>query len=197
MNTLFECWNGGIVEWDGLSAPRLSFPYAVNDSELLAFFLISARACQLQSRLGWQLNFAGKACSVPLFPAQEMMNLLYKIQQQCGYGPTLVRCNRESMNDDDVLLLRIKWVHLASGQANSYMPFIGTRLNDRVLARPQPFVVACDRELEVSFSRFGQLQRVGRRNLLEVLGIDDASGFSVSNSLIEKATQGLGSVENL
>ncbi len=157
MNTLFECWNAGIIEWDGTAAPRLSFSYPVASNEMLAFFLISARINQLLTKQDWQLSFASQVYSVPPFPSYEMCRVLSQLPVQLGYGPSLQLEKPNPKLGDDCVLSHLNWLHLASGRIYSYAPFIGERCQRKQLRRSRGVIVASCEELSVRFNQEGHL----------------------------------------
>ena len=182
MNTLFECWNGGIVEWDGLSSPRLSFSFAISSNDMLTFFLVSGRICQLMTRAEWQLSFAGKAYSIPPFPRQEMGRLLDLIPRQFGYSPVLHESYTQQ-DQEEYSIYQLRWAHLASGRVHTYAPFIGMRCERRRWQRKQPLVLASCDFLDVRFDLNGQLTGSGDAALVERLGLTYGNGYQSAHML--------------
>ncbi len=183
MNTLFECWNAGVIEWDGMTTPVLSFSYPVSSNEMLAFFLISARLNQLLTKQDWQLSFAGVAYSVPPFPSYEMCRLLGQIPVLFGYGPRLLLVNALGKNTDESPLSHLHWVHLASGDIVRYAPFIGARRQHHRQPKANGLVVASCDEMQVHFRRDGRLTGIGDLAMIERLELCHHRSFQTAYML--------------
>lgn len=192
MKTLFECWNAGVAEWDGISSPKLGFPFPVRSKEILAFFLVSARLNQLLSKQEWQLSFAGRAYAVPPFPSQEMCRALAQIPSQFGYSPLLHLTQPSPKQGAEYVLSQLRWVHLASGSVSSYSPFVGERLSQSRCKKPKNLVMASCEQLGVRFNRYGHLEGAGGIVLMERLGICSSLSYQTAYMLQQyfKAQQG-------
>lgn len=173
MNTLFECWNAGVVEWDGLSSPRLRFSFPVPSHDALAFFLLSARMSQLISKQEWGLNFAEQAYSVPHFPVAEVSRLLGQFPSLFGYAPVLSYSLPFKKDKSIPVLSKMAWVHLASGHAYSYAPFVGRRCSlAKLYKKSKGIVVASSERLSVQFDADGVMVGTGCSALMEQLALN-------------------------
>ena len=53
MITLFECWNGGTVQYDGIHPPQFVFAFPAANAELVKFFQLSGRICEVLTGSEW------------------------------------------------------------------------------------------------------------------------------------------------
>lgn len=180
MKTLFECWNAGVVEWDGLSAPKLSFAFPIASNEMLAFFLVSARINQLLSKLDWQLSFAGQVYPVPPFPSHEMCRVLSQLPIQFGYGPMLQLSRPGAHQGEECALSQLQWVHMASGKIYSFAPFVGVRCSKSHARKHKALVVASSDALQVDFNAWGLLTGTGDMGLMERLPVCSSLGYQTA-----------------
>lgn len=183
MQTLFECWNAGVVEWDGLSSPKISFSFPITSNEMLAFFLVNARLNQLLSKQDWQLSFAGQVYAVPPFPCQEMCRILAQLPSQFGYGPLLQRSSPSLSQGEEYSLSQLQWVHLASGRVFSYAPFVGVRSSNKRCRKPHGVVVASCEQLTVNFDRYGRFMGNGDIAVMNKMGICHSLGYQTAYML--------------
>lgn len=72
MITLFECWNGGTVQWDRINPPQFVFNFPPRSPEIITFYQLSGRICEVMTQTDWHLNMAGQLCDIPNLPPQEI-----------------------------------------------------------------------------------------------------------------------------
>ncbi|MBW8192558.1 hypothetical protein K0504_16075 [Neiella marina] len=197
MITLFECWNGGIVEWDGLSSPQISFSFPVANGDVLAFFLICGRIAQLHTRTDWQLRFGTTSVRIPSLPQNEVNQLSERIRRKLGYMPLLVNNVRQDVNAEESLLRQMQWVEIATGRIDAYLPFIGLRQGKQRYVRNFTQQVLTGAQAEVRFSRDGHLCGGSDFSLIQLLGIHREPNLRTSSMLLQEAWNQLGHASNL
>lgn len=85
MTTLFECWNGCQIHWDGFHPPQfLFFPYPPANLQVLGFYQLSGRTTEVLTGAEWVLNMAGNTYDAPNPPAPEIQGFVQAAQQQMG-----------------------------------------------------------------------------------------------------------------
>lgn len=187
MITLFECWNGGIVEWDGLSSPQISFSFPIVNGDVLAFFLICGRIAQLHSRTDWQLRFGTKSVRIPQLPQAEVSLLAERIRHKLGYMPLLINDVRRDIHAEESLLRRLQWVEIASGRIDAYLPFVGLRQGKQCYVHKLTQQVLSGAQAEVRFSRDGHLCGGSDFSLMQLLGIHREPQLHTSSMLLQQA----------
>ncbi|GGA62764.1 hypothetical protein GCM10011369_00010 [Neiella marina] len=196
MITLFECWNGGVVEWDGLSSPQISFSFSVTDGDVLAFFLLCGRIAQLHTKTDWQLRFGVTPVSIPALPQREVCSLLESMRQNLGYMPLLQNDVTKDINAEETLLRRLQWVEVATGRIDTYTPFVGLRKGKHTYMRRLPQRVLTGSQTEVWFTG-GQLQGGIDHSLIKILGLHRDPALRNSSVQLQEAWNQLGHASNL
>ena len=88
MVTLFECWNGGTVQWDQINPPEFVFAFPPASKEVIIFFQLSGRVCEILTNAGWHLNMGGQLFDIPNLPSNEIFNFVNSIKNTMGYAAT-------------------------------------------------------------------------------------------------------------
>ena len=90
MVTLFECWNGGTVQWDGMSPPHFIFAFPPASPEMVAFFQLSGRICEVLTQSEWILNIGGQLFDIPNLPVEEADSFALRMRDRIGYVPVTI-----------------------------------------------------------------------------------------------------------
>ena len=137
MVTLFECWNGGTAQWDRISPPQFVFAFPPGSPEIVTFFQLSGRICEVLTQSDWHLNIGGQLFDVPNLPAQEITNFVLNVRDKMGYASVPVPCQLGNPFIGYFTVPLALWVNVNTGRADMYNPFTGLVYGQQLLP-PQP-----------------------------------------------------------
>jgi hypothetical protein len=138
MVTWFECWNGGTVRWDPASPPQFVFALPPEDPEMVRFFQLSGRICEVLTQSEWLLNLGGRFFDIPNLPDGEIQRLVQQIRSHLGYVPISVPYQLAHPLAGVVTIPLALWVNVASGRADVYSPATGLVRGQQLLAPQAP-----------------------------------------------------------
>jgi hypothetical protein len=164
---MFECWNGGQAVYHN-QQPAFVFQFPAQGNELLSFFQLSGRICELLS--GYHrssLVMGGVAYDIPDFPQREVELFVEKLQATMGYRPV----TRDIMAPDGFGMMypmRITlWANLGTGRADMYNPMYGMQPGMQFLQPQLQFQPAFYSSYNMQLQQNGQTQGEGKKNTLQ------------------------------
>lgn len=125
MVTLFEYWNGGRVQWDGRSPPQFAFEIPPGDEEMITFFQLSGRICEVLTRSEWVLNLGGHLFDIPNLISSELDLLVKRIESEVGYVPVSVPYQIRLPFAGATAIPLALWASTRTGRADMYSPSTG------------------------------------------------------------------------
>ena len=123
MITLFECWNGGTVQWDRISPPQFVFNFPSGNPEIITFFQLSGRMCEVMTQCDWHLNMGGQLFDIPNLPSQEIDAFAFNIRNTMGYTAMSIPYQLGNPFIGYITIPIILWVSVYTGRADMYNPF--------------------------------------------------------------------------
>lgn len=137
MTTVFECWNGGMIQWNGMTPPQFAFAFPPVDAALVSFFQLSGRMGEVLTGSQWLLNMAGQLIDIPDFPPQEIELFTIGVRQTMGYAavPTMTQLVNPLTGITAVPVAL--WVNVQTGRADGYNPFAGPSIGPQLLPPQQ------------------------------------------------------------
>jgi hypothetical protein len=136
--TWFECWNGGTVRWDPASPPQFVFALPPEDPEMVRFFQLSGRICEVLTQSEWILNLGGRVFDIPNLPEGEIQRLVHRIRDEMGYVPIPVPYQLAHPLAGVVTIPLALWVNVATGRADVYSPASGLVRGQQLLGPQAP-----------------------------------------------------------
>jgi len=133
MITLFECWNGGCVQWNQNNPPQFCFGFPPQTLVLIKFFQISGRVCEILTQRDWILNIGGQLFDIPNFPQEEIDSIVTSIRNNMGYTSQAVPCQLGNPFGGFFTIPIALWVNLITGRADMYNPFVGFVIGQQLL----------------------------------------------------------------
>jgi hypothetical protein len=183
------------VQWDGMGLPQFVFAFPPQSPEMVTFFQLSGRVCEVLTQSEWVLNIGGYLFDIPNLLPKEIDGLIPKIQNELGYLPVAVPYQLGNRFGGTITLPLILWVEARTGRADMYSPSSGVVQGQQLL---QPWSgpggnagqVAAG-GYEVRMTPQGAIQGGGERRLLESLSqmADDSHGIS------DFLSSGVGSID--
>jgi hypothetical protein len=136
MITLFECWNGGMVQWDRITPPQFAFAFPAASPELVTFFQLSGRIGEVLTGAEWLLNIGGQLFDIPNFPPDEVNTFAQGVRASMGYACIPVPFQLGNIFSGFVTIPVALWVNLQTGRADMFNPMTGPVLGQQLL-QPQ------------------------------------------------------------
>jgi hypothetical protein len=133
MVTLFECWNGGSVQWDRITPPRFAFAFPAASSELVRFFQLSGRIGEVLTGADWLLNIGGQLFDIPNFPPDEIGAFALGVRASMGYTPVPVPFQLGDAFSGVITIPVALWVNVQTGRADMFNPFMGPLVGQQLL----------------------------------------------------------------
>lgn len=183
MVTFFECWNGGSIQYDG-AMPQFVFPYPPEDSELVAFFQLTGRICEVMTNKEWLLNMGGHYLDIPNFNGPEVWAVIQHIESSMGYVacPLPVQVGNPLMGFTQIPI--ILWANTQTGRLDMYTPQTGLVYGQVVL--PPNFSVhnshsRMPANFNVQMTAAGEVIGEGAKEFMKSLarGIGDKAGSAL------------------
>lgn len=138
MISLFECWNGGTAQWDQVQQPEFVFSFPPQDAEVVTFFQLSGRICEVMTQCEWQLNMGGQLLDIPDLPDNEIRNFVFGVRSGMGYASVPVACPLGTAYGSYVSVQLALWVNTHTGRADMYNPFQGLVYGQQLLRASHP-----------------------------------------------------------
>ena len=138
MITLFECWNGGMVQWDRITPPQFAFAFPAASPELVTFFQLSGRIGEVLTGAEWLLNIGGQLFDIPNFPPDEVNTFAQGVRASMGYACVPVPFQLGNMFSGFITIPVALWVNLQTGRADMFNPMTGPVLGQQLLPPQMP-----------------------------------------------------------
>jgi hypothetical protein len=170
MITMFECWNGGRVMYNGMQ-PCFMFDFPAQSPELLTFFQFSGRMCEILSGNNHcALIMGGQGYDIPDFPKPEVDMFVQRLQASMGYYPFITDIVAPDQFGFTRPIRIALWVNLGTGRADMYNPFTGL-MPGRMFMQPQfQYQPAFYNNYAVQVQQTGDVQGAGETNTLQKIG---------------------------
>jgi len=137
MITLFECWNGGTVQWDRINPPQFVFNFPPGSPEIITFYQLSGRTCEVMTQTDWHLNMGGQLFDIPNFPPQEINTFASNIRNTMGYAAMPIPYQLGNPFIGYITIPIVLWVSVYTGRADMYNPFTGLVYGQQLLPPQQ------------------------------------------------------------
>jgi hypothetical protein len=171
MATLFECWNGGTVQWDRINLPQFIFAFPPGSPEIVTFFQLSGRMCEVLTQSEWHLNFGGQLFDIPNLPPQEIDMFALNAKTTMGYAPIPVPYQLGNPFLGYFTIPLVLWVSVHTGRADMYNPFTGLIYGRQLLPAQQQFTIPMlATNYAMSVTPQGCVQGNGAKSVLESIG---------------------------
>jgi hypothetical protein len=138
MITLFECWNGGMVQWDRITPPQFAFAFPAASPELVTFFQLSGRIGEVLTGTEWLLNIGGQLFDIPNFPPDEINAFAGGVRASMGYAAVAVPFQLGNMFTGFITIPVALWVNVQTGRADMFNPMTGPILGQQLLPPQMP-----------------------------------------------------------
>ncbi|MEI6756508.1 MAG: hypothetical protein FDX18_07140 [Chlorobium sp.] len=170
MITLFECWNGGSVQWDRMKPPQFVFNFPPGSPEVITFFQLSGRMCEVMTQTEWHLNMAGQLFDIPNFPPLEIDAFASNLRNTMGYAPVSIPYQIGNQFTGFMTIPIVLWVNVVTGRADMYNPFTGLVYGQQLLPSQQQFNIPVPTtNFLMSITPQGTVQGNGAKNFLDSL----------------------------
>jgi len=138
MITLFECWNGGMVQWDRMTPPQFAFAFPAASPELVAFFQLSGRIGEVLTGTEWLLNIGGQLFDIPNIPPAEIDGFTQGVRTSMGYAAVPVPFQLGNMFSGFITIPVALWVNVQTGRADMFNPMMGPVIGQQLLPPQMP-----------------------------------------------------------
>lgn len=138
MITLFECWNGGMVQWDRMTPPQFVFAFPAANPELVKFFQLSGRIGEVLTGTDWLLNVGGQLFDIPNFPSDDINAFAIGVRTSMGYASIPVPFQLGNMFTGFVTIPVALWVNVQTGRADMFNPVTGPIIGQQLLPPEMP-----------------------------------------------------------
>ncbi|GEM_PF-7118462 len=196
MVTLFECWNGGTVQWDQINPPQFVFAFPPESFEVVTFFQLSGRICEVLTQCEWHLNFGGQLFDIPNLPPHEINNFVLNVRNSMGYVSIPVPYSLGNPFSGYTNISLALWVNVCTGRADMHNPFTGLVYGQQLL-RPQsqfniPMPTA---NFQMNITPQGTVQSGGAQNTLQSIakivgGVGKIAEFLTQAGIFGDSSQG-------
>jgi hypothetical protein len=126
------------VRWDPPRPPQFVFALPPEDPELVRFFQLSGRICEVLTQSEWILNLGGRVFDIPNLPDAEIQSLVQRIQSELGYVPVPVPYQLGHPLAGVVTIPLALWVNVVTGRADVYSPASGLVRGQQLLGPQAP-----------------------------------------------------------
>ena len=168
MITLFECWNGGSVQWDQINQPQFVFSFPPQNTELIKFFQFSGRICEILTQREWILNIGGQLFDIPNLPQKEIDNVMQNIKSNMGYTSMTIPYQLGNFYVGFTTIPLSLWVNIITGRADMYNPFVGFVPGQQLLSPQMNFNPLLPiNNLQINLSQDGTIQGEGGETTLQ------------------------------
>ncbi|MEK7748291.1 MAG: hypothetical protein AAB300_04380 [Nitrospirota bacterium] len=168
MITLFECWNGGTIQWDRMSPPQFVFNFPPCSHEILKFYQLSGRICEVMTQTDWHLNMGGQLFDIPNLPPQEIDAFVVNIQNTMGYAARPIPYHIGNPFIGYITIPIVLWVSVYTGRADMYNPFTGLVYGQQSLPPQQQFNMPIKTtNFGMNITPEGTVEGGGAKNLLQ------------------------------
>lgn len=170
MITLFECWNGGSVQWDRVNPPQFVFNFPSGSPEIITFFQLSGRMCEVITQTDWHLNMGGQLFDIPNLPPFEIDAFSSNLKNTMGYVAMPIPYQIGNQFTGFTTIPLVVWVNVSSGRADMYNPFTGLVYGQQLLPPQQQFNMPVPTtNFSMSIIPQGTVQGNGAKNFLDSL----------------------------
>jgi hypothetical protein len=138
MITLFECWNGGMVQWNRITPPQFAFAFPPASAELVKFFQLSGRIGEVLTGTDWVLNMGGQLFDIPNFPPDEIDSFAQGVRASMGYAAVPVPFQLGDMFSGFITIPVALWVNVQTGRADMFNPVMGPVVGQQLLPPQMP-----------------------------------------------------------
>jgi hypothetical protein len=182
MITLFECWNGGMVQWDRITPPQFAFAFPPASAELVSFFQLSGRIGEVLTGTDWILNIGGQLLDIPNFPPEEVNSFVLGVRAAMGYASIPVPFQLGNMLTGVITIPVALWVNLQTGRADMFNPMTGPVVGPQLLPPQMPAQVpSWPGQAVGGFSNFpGAMSPAAMPGAVPQPGASPAAGLAVS-----------------
>lgn len=168
MTTLFECWNGGTVYSDRINPPQFVFNFPPESSEVITFYQLSGRMCEVMTQCDWHLNMGGQLFDIPNFPSHEIEAFALNIKNTMGYTAMPIPFQHGNPFIGYITFPIVLWVNNYTGRADMYNPITGFNYGQQLLTPQQQFNMHMPpQNLAMSITPQGSVQGTGAKNLFQ------------------------------
>jgi len=168
MVTLFECWNGGAVQWDQVNPPQFVFSFPPESLEVVTFFQLSGRICEVLTQCEWHLNLGGQLFDIPNLPPHEINNFVLNVRNSMGYVSTPVPYSLGNPLSGYTNISLALWVNVRTGRADMYSPFTGLVYGQQLLHPQSQFNIPMPAQnFQMNITPQGTVQSGGAQNTLQ------------------------------
>jgi hypothetical protein len=133
MITLFECWNGGMAQWDRITPPQFAFAFPAASPELVTFFQLSGRIGEVLTGTEWLLNIGGQLFDIPNFPPDEINTFVQGVRASMGYQAVPVPFQLGNIFSGFITIPVALWVNVQTGRADMFNPMTGPVVGQQLL----------------------------------------------------------------
>jgi len=138
MITLFECWNGGMVQWDRITPPQFAFAFPAASPDLVKFFQLSGRIGEVLTGAEWLLNIGGQLFDIPNFPPDEVNSFAQGVRASMGYACVPVPFQLGNVFSGFITIPVAVWLNLQTGRADMFNPMTGPIVGQQLLPPQMP-----------------------------------------------------------
>lgn len=180
MPTLFECWNGCQIYWNGITPPQFVFSYPPANPQVLGFYQLSGRITEVLTSSEWILNMGGTMYDVPNLPPAEVGLIVDSITANMGYAATPIPANLPHPVSGVTTFPLAVWTNVVTGRADILDPQIGLRPGAQILPpRAQFNSPYSSAQLGINMGPGGSIEGGGVANTLVSIGKLCRAGSSI------------------
>lgn len=168
MATLFECWNGGTIQWNRVTAPQFVFGFPSPAHDIVQFFQVSGRICEVLTRTEWHLNMGGQVLDIPNLPEYEITQFVVNVRNTMGYTATVMPYQLGNVFTGYVTIPVVLWVSLQTGRADMFTPAAQLVYGRQFLVPQQQYITPWPQaNMSINMSTQGGISGSGGKNFMQ------------------------------